>query len=80
MIYRGLNADLPGVDLSHPYESSNVPLEMLSDYQAGQVRSGIDADSLDDARQTVQNLSDTQVAPAGSPDGDGSSAHGEHQH
>ena len=64
MIYRGLNADLPGVDLSHPYESSNVPLEMLSDYQAGQVRSGIDADSLDDARQTVQNLSDTQVAPA----------------
>jgi len=63
MIYRGLNADLPGVELSHPYESSNVSLALLSDYQAGQVREGIDADSLDDARQTVQNLSDTQVTP-----------------
>jgi protein phosphatase len=62
MIYRGLNADLPGVELSHPYESSNVSLALLSDYQAGQVRVGIDADSLEDARQTVQNLSDTQVA------------------
>ena len=62
MIYRGLNADLPGVELSHPYESSNVSLALLSDYQAGQVREGIDADSLEDARQTVQNLSDTQVA------------------
>ncbi|MGI8644764.1 MAG: PP2C family protein-serine/threonine phosphatase [Nocardioides sp.] len=63
MIYRGLNADLPGIDLSQPFESSNVSLDLLSDYQAGQVRDGIDADSLDDARQTVQNLSDTQESP-----------------
>ena len=27
------------------------------------MREGIDADSLDDARQTVENLSDTQVTP-----------------
>jgi len=64
MIYRGVDADLPGVELSHPFESSNVSLGLLSDYQAGQVREGIDADSLDDARQTVQNLSDTQETPA----------------
>ena len=63
MIYRGLNADLPGVELSHAFESSNVSLGLLSDYQAGQVRDGIDADSLDDARQTVQNLSDNQETP-----------------
>ena len=63
MIYRGLDADLPGVDLSQPFESSNVSLDLLSEYQAGQVRDGIDADSLDDARQTVQNLSDTQENP-----------------
>jgi serine/threonine protein phosphatase PrpC len=64
VIYRGLNADLPGVDLSHPYETSNVSLDLLSDYQAGQVRDGIDADSLEDARQTVQNLADNQEIPA----------------
>ena len=64
VIYRGLNADLPGVELSHAFETSNVSLDLLSDYQAGQVRDGIDADSLEDARQTVQNLSDTQELPA----------------
>ncbi len=63
MIYRGLNADLPGVELAHPYESSNVELGLLSDYQAGQVREGIDADSLDDAQQTVENLAATQETP-----------------
>ena len=63
MIYRGLNADLPGLDTSTPFESSNVSVEMLSDYQAGQVREGIDATSLDDARQTVENLADTQEVP-----------------
>ena len=30
MIYRGLNADLPGIDLSHAYESTNVSLDLLS--------------------------------------------------
>ena len=64
MIYRGLNADLPGVDLSHAYESTNVSLDLLSDYQASQVREGIDADSYDDAKQTVENLADTQETPA----------------
>ncbi len=62
-IYRGLNAEVPGVELSHPFEASNVELERLSDYDAGQVREGIDADSLSDARQTVANLADRQDAP-----------------
>ncbi|GAA2133120.1 PP2C family protein-serine/threonine phosphatase [Nocardioides bigeumensis] len=70
MIYRGLNADLPGVDLSHPYESTNVSLDLLSEYQAGQVREGIDADSYDDAKQTVENLADTQETPPTDPAGE----------
>jgi serine/threonine protein phosphatase PrpC len=73
MIYRGLNADLPGVNLSHAYESTNVSLDLLSEYQAGQVREGIDADSYDDAKQTVENLADTQEAPAEEPAEDGAS-------
>jgi protein phosphatase len=70
-IFRGLNADLPGVSLSQPYETTNVSLDKLSDYQASTVREGIDADSLDDARKAVDQLAATVVpdegADAGSP-------------
>ena len=59
-IYRGLNADLPGVSLSRPYETTNVSLDRLSPYDASTVREGIDADSLDDARTTVARLADNQ--------------------
>jgi len=59
-IFRGLNADVPGLDLSHPYETSNVSLDRLSDYDASTVRDGIDADSLDDARTAVRRLADNQ--------------------
>ena len=43
VIYRGLDASLPGFDLSKPYESSNVELDRLSDFDARQVQEGIDA-------------------------------------
>ncbi|WP_372734419.1 PP2C family serine/threonine-protein phosphatase [Nocardioides sp.] len=56
VIYRGLNASLPGIDLSQPYESTNVDLSRLSDFDARQVSDGIDAGSLDDARETVDTL------------------------
>ncbi len=56
VIYRGLDASLPGLDLSHPYESSNVTLDRLCEFDAGEVRDGISASSLEDARKTVDNL------------------------
>ncbi len=59
-IYRGLNADVPGIDLSHPYETSNVSLDRLSEYDASTVRDGIDADSLADAKTAVRRLADNQ--------------------
>ncbi|HYQ32006.1 MAG TPA: protein phosphatase 2C domain-containing protein, partial [Lapillicoccus sp.] len=37
VIFRGLNADLPGVSLSTPYETTNVELTRLSDFDAGKV-------------------------------------------
>ena len=43
VIFRGINADLPGVSLSSPYETTNVELDRLSDFDAGKVREGIDA-------------------------------------
>jgi PPM family protein phosphatase len=59
-IYRGLNGDLVGVDLSSPYESSDVDLNRLSDFDAAKVREGIEAGSLGDARRTVENLAQRQ--------------------
>ncbi len=63
VIFRGLDASLPGIELSEPYERSNVDLERLSDFDARQVRDGIDAGSLEDARSTVESLA-ARMAPA----------------
>jgi PPM family protein phosphatase len=60
VIFRGINADLPGVSLSSPYETTNVELDRLSDFDAGKVREGIDAGDLEDARNTVENLAGRQ--------------------
>ena len=60
VIYRGVNASLPGVSLSDPYETSDVEVDLLSDFDAGKIDEGIDADGLDDARNTVQRLAESQ--------------------
>ncbi len=59
-IFRGINADLPGVSLSHPYEVTDVDLDRLSDIEAETVRDGIEADDLDEARSTVDNYAAIQ--------------------
>jgi protein phosphatase len=52
-IFRGVDADLPGISLSHPYETTDVDLDRLSDVDADAVREGIEAGDLDEARVTV---------------------------
>jgi protein phosphatase len=69
-IYRGVNADLPGVELSHPYETSDVALAELSEYDQNQVRDGIGLGDLESARRTVGNLAAERVQT----DGDSGSA------
>ncbi len=63
VIFRGLNASVPGVDLSEPYQTTDVEIANLSDFDAGKVEEGIDADGLDDAQQTVENLARNQLPP-----------------
>ena len=60
-IFRGVQADVPGVDLSHPYETSNVQVDRLDRYSARSVEDGIGAGSLDDAERTVQRLAAHQT-------------------
>ncbi|WP_239455446.1 PP2C family protein-serine/threonine phosphatase [Nocardioides gilvus] len=60
-IFRGVNATLPGgFELSHPYEVSDVSLDHLSEYDATQVRDGIEAASLNEARAALDNLAAQQ--------------------
>jgi len=66
-IFRGVNADLPGVELSRPYETSNIELTELSDYDQSQVRDGLGLGDLESARRTVDNLAAERVqTPEGS--------------
>jgi serine/threonine protein phosphatase PrpC len=59
-IFRGVQADVPGVSLSHAYETSNVQVDRLDPYSARTVQQGIGAGSLDDAERTVQRLAGNQ--------------------
>ncbi len=59
-IFRGINADLPGISLSSPYETTDVRLDLLSDYDAGLVREGIESDTLGEAQRTVDELAASQ--------------------
>ena len=60
VIFRGVNGSVGGFDLSEPYQTTDVSLDRLSDFDAGKVEDGIDADDLADARRTVQNLAENQ--------------------
>lgn len=57
-IYRGVDADLPGIDLSGLHETSQITLASLPEYRAAQVRDGISAEDLDDARKIVRHIGD----------------------
>jgi protein phosphatase len=68
-IFRGLNAEVPLVDISHPYETTDVDVANLSEIDAEQVSEGIEASDLDDARTTVDNYAARQDVPAGTSAG-----------
>jgi hypothetical protein len=55
-IYRGVQADIPGLTMNRVAEGTNVTVAALPDYPAQQVRSGISADSLAAAREIVVRL------------------------
>ncbi|QCX29006.1 serine/threonine-protein phosphatase [Nocardioides jishulii] len=60
-IYRGVDTTLPGgFELFHPYETTDVVVDGLSDYDAQLVQDGIAAADLEAARTTVDNLAAQQ--------------------
>jgi serine/threonine protein phosphatase PrpC len=61
-IFRGVEADIPGIELSHAYESTNVRVDQLDSFTARSVESGIGAGSLEEAEQTVERLAANRTA------------------
>jgi len=60
VIFRGVNADLPGVDLSEPYQSSDVQVDRLPELDAERVSETIEVDDLEAAESAVQELAALQ--------------------
>jgi len=66
-IFRGVQADVPGLDLSHPYQTTNVQVDQLDAYTARSVQGGIGAGSLDEAQRTVERLAANQSSTTTQP-------------
>lgn len=67
-IYKGVPADIPGLTMRRVAESTGVTMASLPDYRAEQVRAGIDADDLTDARAIVERLTGfAAVCPSATP-------------
>jgi serine/threonine protein phosphatase PrpC len=64
VIFRGLDADLPGIDLSSAYETTDVQVERLAEGDADRVREGFGVRDLDAAHEAVQKLADMQEVDA----------------
>ena len=62
-IFRGVEADVPGIQLHQVEEASDLTLEDLPTYNARQVRDGISANDLDDARGIVTRLERLALCP-----------------
>ena len=66
-IYRGVQVDLPGLDLSSPYEVDDLKVEELPPFNQQQVEDGIVADDLEDAQRILENLVEQAGTPPTSP-------------
>ncbi len=67
-IWRGVQADIPGLTLTRVAEDTDVTIAALPEYPTEQVASGIPATSLDDARSIVERLTGlARVCPPPAP-------------
>ncbi|MEO6470942.1 MAG: BofC C-terminal domain-containing protein [Aeromicrobium sp.] len=55
-IFRGVNAEIPGLTLEHIDTVTAIEISSLPDFRAKQVRAGIEASSKKDAQEIVNNL------------------------
>lgn len=65
-IFRGVQADIPGVKLQHVDAHTDIEITTLPEFRQQQVRDGIEASSRQDAQDIVANL-DQFVTPKPTP-------------
>ena len=62
-IFRGIDGNVLGYELSRPYQHINLTVSQLSEVDADSVTEGMDPGPLEDARRTVATLYDRQTTP-----------------
>jgi PPM family protein phosphatase len=55
-IFRGVQADIPGLSMNHVAQETDLPVAALPDYPSGQLAAGIPADNVGEARAVVRRL------------------------
>jgi protein phosphatase len=68
VVYRGVQVDLPGIDLSSVEERTDIEVDMLPTFSQTRVRAGIEATSRKNALAIVENLDLLAVRPTPTPD------------
>ena len=66
-IFKGVQADIPGITLQHVDEITEVEVSTLPDFRAKQVQAGIEASSRAEAEQIVENLDQVAIKPTPTP-------------
>jgi protein phosphatase len=64
VVFRGVQADIPGITLSHVDEKTDIELTSLTDFQRREIKDGIEASSKADALQTIKELDVIPTTPA----------------
>ncbi|MET0821573.1 MAG: serine/threonine-protein phosphatase, partial [Aeromicrobium sp.] len=62
-VFRGVQADIPGITLSHVDETTDIELTSLNDFQRREIQDGIEASSKADALQTIKELDVIPTVP-----------------
>jgi protein phosphatase len=65
-IYRGVEADIPGIPLTHVEKVTDITMNSLPEYRRQQVTAGIEASNRADADRIVAELDDS-ISPQPSP-------------
>ncbi|MEJ7634706.1 BofC C-terminal domain-containing protein [Aeromicrobium sp.] len=66
-IFKGVQADIPGITLQHVEQMTDLELDTLPDFRRQQVEAGIEATSKADALETVDELDQFAIKPTPTP-------------
>ncbi|MCW2841453.1 MAG: serine/threonine-protein phosphatase [Aeromicrobium sp.] len=66
-VFRGVQADIPGITLNHVEELTDIELASLTDFQRREIEDGIEASSKADALETIAELDVVPPTPTPAP-------------